>query len=200
MFWWLILILFALSGYLMKLSDNFYDNYDNTILASIFGIFCAIVTGLLITNNIDAVYIFSAIIIGTLFSKKIDGIHHTLTLITLICFVLIYGFNLSVSLTVFPLILCTIGAFVDEWGNDNPNLKNSFLKFFFDHRFTMKLIVLFLSIASLLNQLYNINTGMFSGLSFMAIIYFLAFEISYEVADVSSEKINNLISKYYLIN
>ena len=61
MFWWLILILFSLSGYFMKLSDNLYDDYNKTWLACIAGIFCAIVTALLITNNVDAVYIFSAI-------------------------------------------------------------------------------------------------------------------------------------------
>lgn len=196
MLWWLILILFALSGYFMKLSDDFYDDYNNKIVASIIGIFCAIVTGILITNNVDAVYIFSAIIIGTIFSKKIDGIHHTITLLTLIGFVLIYGFKLSPSLTVTPLIICAMGAFIDEWGNDNPNLiNNNFLKFFFDHRFTMKLVILFLSGASLLNQLYCLNIGLFAGLSYMAIVYFLAFELAYEFAGISSEKINNLISK-----
>ena len=196
MFWWLILILFILSGYFMKLSDNFYDDYDNKLLACINGVICAVVTGLLITNNTDAVYIFSAIVIGTLFSKKIDGIHHTITLITLIAFVLIYGFRLSVSLTVIPLILCTMGAFIDEIGNDNPNLiNNRFLKFFFNHRFTMKIVVLCLSVANLLNQLYGVNMGVFSGLSSMAIVYFLGFEVAYEFADISSEKINNLISK-----
>lgn len=180
----------------MKLSDDLYDNYNKTGLASVIGIFCAITTGLLITNNVDAVYIFSAIIIGTLFSKKIDGIHHTITLIALIIFVVIFGFNLSVSLTVIPLVLCATGAFIDEWGNDNPKLiTNKFLKFFFDYRFAMKLIVFFLAGASLLNQLYNINIGVFAGLSPMAIIYFLGFELAYELANVSSEKINNLISK-----
>ena len=196
MFWWLIIILFALSGYFMKLSDNFYDNYDNKVVASIIGILCAIVTGILITNNADAVYIFSAIIIGTFFSKKIEGIHHTITLIVLIIFVLIYGFKLNASLNVIPLVLCTAGAFIDEWTIDNPNLiTNAFLKFFFNHGFAMKLVVLFLSITTLLNQLYALNIGVFAGLSSMAIIYFLTFELSYEFADVSSEKINNLISK-----
>lgn len=193
---YLIIILFALSGYFMKLSDDFYDDYDNKVMASIIGILCAIVTGLLITNDVDAVYIFSAIIIGTLFSKKIDGIHHTITLLALICFVLMYGFKLNASLTAIPLVLCTVGAFIDEWGNDNPNLiTNNFLKFFFDHRFTMKIIVLFLSIASLLNQVYHLDLGIFAGLSSMAIIYFLTFEIAYEFADMTSEKVNNLIGK-----
>ncbi len=180
----------------MKLSDNLYDDYNKTTAACIMGILCAIVTGLLVTNNTDAVYIFSAIIIATFFSKKIDGIHHTITLLVFLIFILLYGFKLSATLTIIPLLLCATGAFIDEWGNDNPNLAtNSFLKFFFDHRFAMKLIILFLSILTLLNQLYNINIGIFAGLSSMALIYFIGFEIFYELADISSKKINNLINK-----
>ena len=69
-----------------------------------------------------------------------------------------------------------IGAIIDELGNDNENLynKSKFLEYFFDYRFALKVVILLLVLVGLLN--------------FWSFIYFLCFEIAYEIARVLFEK------------
>ena len=72
-------ILFVLSGFFMKLSDDSYDENKNLNFAIVFGILCAFTCALATLSNAGAAYIFFAILIGNLLVLKIDGIHHIIT-------------------------------------------------------------------------------------------------------------------------
>ena len=74
-------ILFLLSGFFMKLSDDFYDVNQNLFLAIVFGIFCALTSVIATVFNDGAAYIFLGILLGNLFVLKVDGIHHILTVL-----------------------------------------------------------------------------------------------------------------------
>ncbi|WP_225370411.1 hypothetical protein [Methanobrevibacter arboriphilus] len=149
----LIALLYSLSGFLMKLSDDEYDEKSNKLSSIILGIICGIIIAFLASNNIDASYIFIGILVGTALSFKIDGIHHIVTFLVFLLLYLVWGvFNpngsILTDLSLITLLICIISAFIDEIGNDNKSIynKSKFLKFFFDYRFTMKLAILFLAI------------------------------------------------------
>lgn len=174
-------ILYLLSGFLMKLADDQYDEFNNKKLAIIFGILCGIIIAILSSSSIDAAYLFFAILIGNLVAFKVDGIHHILTLASFLIVIYFLGFPV---LNIVLLAICTIAAFVDEIGNDNEKIakKSNFLKLFFDYRCFMKLVVLLLSLLGL----QEIYTGLsFSFMPFFApetIILFMFFETAYEIA------------------
>ena len=71
-----------------------------------------------------------------------------------------------------------IGAIIDEIGNDNEKIyhKSKFLEFFFEYRFALKIVILLLVLIGWLNIL--------------SFIYFLCFEIAYDLARVLFEKYN----------
>jgi hypothetical protein len=90
----------------------------------------------------------------------------------------------------YALILCTIAAFIDEKGNDKSDEielvgsssdKGLFYKFF-KYRYALKITVFILSLLGLFQMLFN---GFLSGLYFfspLTIIYFYAYDLSYEFA------------------
>ncbi len=71
---------------------------------------------------------------------------------------------------------CILGAWIDELGNDNPKVysKGKFFEYFFDYRFSMKVVILLLAI--------------FGYLQLISFVYFLLFEIFYEFARKLFEK------------
>jgi hypothetical protein len=170
----------------MKMSDDFHDEKEgniNKLIAIVLGIICGLISGFLATKNIDASYIFIAILIATLLSLKIDGLHHVFSLIsfTVICFLL--GLH---SISFVTLSICIISAFIDEIGNDNQYIykKSQFLKVFFDYRFTMKIAILILAILGTINNLYRFSIPYTDFLSIETFIFFILFEISYELARI----------------
>lgn len=171
----IIPISYALSGFFMKYSDDEYDENLNKKRAIFLGIICGIFTGLVSSLSSDAACIFIAILLGNLFAFKVDGIHHIACLATFLFVFLLLGIP---SLTVIPILLIIIGAFIDELGNDNELLysKNKFFKYFFDYRFALKVVIFFLAI--------------FGFLQFESFIYFILFEISYEIAGLIFKKLN----------
>lgn len=185
-------ILYALSGFLMKLSDDAYDEMRDKKFAAITGILCGLLIGYLVVNSTDAAYIFFAILIGTLISKKIDGIHHILTLGTFVLIAFIYGIPQMGLLT---LIICSIAAYIDEIGNDNQKIieKSHFLEIFFKYRFAMKITIFALSILGLYSMLTGFNIAGMDFLSFSAFFLFVLFEISYELAGNYFVRIYNII-------
>lgn len=174
-------ILYALSGFLMKLSDDAYDEMNDKKFASLTGIICGLLIGVLVVNSIDAAYIFFAILLGTLISKKIDGIHHVLTLATFVLVAFIYGIP---QIGLLTLIISSIAAYIDEIGNDNQKLieKSHFLEIFFKYRFAMKITIFALSILGLYSYLTGFNISWMDFLSFSTFFLFVLFEISYELA------------------
>ncbi|BBL61209.1 hypothetical protein MARBORIA2_05480 [Methanobrevibacter arboriphilus] len=188
-------ILYSVSGFLMKLSDDEYDEKSNKLIAVIIGIVCGITIAFLASNNIDASYIFIGILIGTALSFKIDGIHHIATLLVFLLLYLIWGiFNTNGSiladLSLITLLICIISAFIDEIGNDNKWIysKSKFLKFFFDYRFTMKLAILFLAILGYYQTITGFSLPFIDFLSFSTFIFFILFELSYELANIVFNK------------
>ncbi|MCK9152403.1 hypothetical protein [Methanobacterium alcaliphilum] len=172
---------YALSGFLMKLSDDAFDEKQDKKFAMISGIICGILIGFLVVESVDATYIFFGIFLGTLFSRKIDGMHHILTMIAFLAITFIFGIG---EIEILPLLICSLSAYLDEIGNDNLKIseKSRYLEFFFRYRFTMKIAILILSLLGLWgiitgNGVYGLN-----GLSPWTIVYFILFEISYELA------------------
>lgn len=167
---------YILSGFFMKISDDEYDEKNNTTLAVLFGIVCGVFTALASSMSTDAACIFIAILIGNILALKVDGIHHIATMFSfLIAFVFLGLPNFSL-LSVLVIIICMIGAIIDEKGNDNERLyeKSKFLMYFFDYRFALKVVILVLALFGLLD--------------IWTFAYFLCFEIAYEIARVLFEK------------
>ena len=183
-------ILYALSGFLMKLSDDEYDEKSNKIIAIFLGILCGLAIAYLSSNNIDASYIFIGILIGTGLSFKIDGIHHIITLLTFLLFFFIWGIP---ALNLATLGLCVVSAFIDEIGNDNERIykRNKFFKVFFEYRFTMKIAIFLLCFLGFLQGFADFQIANIEFLSISTFFYFLLFEISYELASFTFKKYLN---------
>ena len=187
--YFIIAFLYSISGFLMKFSDDEYDENSNKLIAVILGIFCGIAIAYLSSYNIDAAYIFLGILIGNAIAFKIDGIHHIVTLLTFLILFLIWGVfgvngNILSDFSIITLLICMISALIDEWGNDNNGLyeKSKFLKVFFDYRFTMKIIIFILAILGLYTSFFGITVPYIDFLSFSTFLFFILFEIFYEFA------------------
>ena len=170
-----LVLLFILSGFFMKYSDDLYDVNNDMVLSTILGIICAIASVVASLYNTDAAYIFISILIGNLIVFKVDGIHHIVTLIVFAVILFIAGIpNLSLVI----LLICILGIISDEIGHELiPNMTdNRFLNFFFEYRFVMKIVVLLLAVC-----------GIFDIWIFFC---FIMFEIFYVVAGIVFERYN----------
>ena len=67
-------LLYAFSGFFMKLSDDAYDRKKNIVLAIFAGILCGVSIAYLAITSSDAACIFIAILIGTVLSLKVDSL------------------------------------------------------------------------------------------------------------------------------
>ena len=164
------------SGFFMKLSDDEYDEKSNKAIAIVLGIVCGLFTAYACSIDLDAACIFIAILIGNILALKVDGIHHVATMASFVIAFLLLGLPSFTYLSISTIIICMIGAIIDELGNDNEKIyaKSKFLEYFFDYRFALKVVILLLVLIGLLD--------------FWSFIYFLCFEIAYEIARVLFEK------------
>ena len=160
----------------MKLSDDEYDEKSNKAMAIVLGIVCGLFTAYACSIDLDAACIFIAILVGNILALKVDGIHHIATMVSFLIAFLFLGLQSFTFLSIITIIICMIGAIIDEIGNDNEKIysKSKFLEYFFDYRFTLKVVILLLVLIGLLN--------------IWSFIYFLCFEIAYEIARVFFEK------------
>ena len=160
----------------MKLSDDEYDEKSNKIIAIILGIVCGLFTAYACSIDLDAACIFIAILVGNILALKVDGIHHIATMASFLIAFIILGFPNFTFLSIVTIIICMVGAIIDEIGNDNEKIyeKSKFLEYFFDYRFALKVVILLLVLLGLLN--------------IWSFIYFLCFEIAYETARVLFER------------
>lgn len=163
------------SGFFMKLSDDEYDEKSNKAIAIVLGIVCGLFTAYACSIDLDAACIFIAILVGNILALKVDGIHHIATMASFIIAFLFLGLQSFTYLSIITIIICMIGAIIDEIGNDNDKIysKSKFLEYFFDYRFALKVVILLLVLIGLLN--------------IWSFIYFLCFEIAYEIARVLFE-------------
>nr|WP_295001380.1 hypothetical protein [uncultured Methanobrevibacter sp.] len=171
----ILAILFLISGFFMKYSDDFFDEKNNLMFASILGLICGVACALATVSDVEAAYIFIAILIGNLLALKIDGIHHIITLVIFIIICLICGIP-QISLVV--LLICVLGVLADEVGHETISklTDNVFLNLFFEYRFVMKIVILLLAVSGAFNLLTFVN--------------FMLFEIGYTIAEIVFEKLN----------
>lgn len=167
---------YFLSGFFMKLSDDFYDEKSNVRKAIFLGIVCGLFTALACSIDLDAACIFLAILIGNILALKVDGIHHIATMASFIIAFILLGLPNFTFLSVITIIICMVGAMIDELGNDNEKIyeKGKFLETFFEYRCALKVVILLLVLFGLLN--------------IWSFIYFICFEFAYEIARFLFEK------------
>jgi ABC-type proline/glycine betaine transport system permease subunit len=184
-------LFYALSGFLMKLSDDFYDIKNNKLLAVITGLLCVLCISYLAVSSSDAACIFIGVLIGNLLAFKVDTANHILSLIILSTILFIFGVP---SIGILTLLVCTAAAFMDEVGHEASWIekRSDLVKSFFEYRFTLKIAVLIFSILGLL-QIF-VNLPQINGLQYFqpqTIIYFLLFDVLYEVAGSKFDAIYN---------
>lgn len=171
----ILAILFILSGFFMKYSDDIFDVNHDFKFATIFGVLCGIASAVATIYDAGAAYIFISIIIGNFIALKVDGAHHIVTLIVFIVICLAFGIP---ELNLVILLICALAALADEVGHELicKVTENKFFNLFFEYRFVMKIVICLLAI-----------TGQFSIWIFLC---FLLFEIFYEIAGICFEKFN----------
>lgn len=171
----ILAILFILSGFFMKYSDDLFDINGNLFYASIFGVLCAIASAVAAIYNVEAAYLFIAIPIGNILALKVDGIHHILTLVIFIVLLLIFGIP---QLSLVVLLICIFAALGDEVGHEliSTVTDNKFLNLFFEYRFVLKIAVLLLSVCGVFN--------------IWIFVCFILFDVAYTMAEISFEKLN----------
>jgi hypothetical protein len=181
--------LYALSGFFMKFSDDAMDKKNNTVLGVISGILCVAGIGYLAVHYSDAATIFLAILLGTLLSAKVDKIGHLATLLIFMAILFIWGLP---TIGLITLAMCTVAAWLDEVGNDRESLKGiKIVETFFNYRCALKIVILIFSILGGLQMIYSIQLP---GLNFfqpITFIYFMLFDLAYELAGLKFDGIYN---------
>ena len=171
----ILAILFLLSGFFMKYSDDFFDEKHDLKFASIFGVLCGLTTSIAAVNDVGAAYIFIAIPIGNLIALKIDGLHHVITLAVFVVICLICGIP---DLNLVVLLICIVAALSDEIGHETISkvTDNGFWNLFFEYRFVMKIVIFLLAL--------------FGAFDVLVFICFIWFETGYTFAGIIFERLN----------
>jgi hypothetical protein len=191
-------ILYSLSGFLMKLSDDAYDRRKNIPIAVFAGIFCGLFIGYLAVTSADAACIFIAILIGTILSLKVDSLNH---IAALVLFVLIIVYIGIPTIGIVTLLFCAIAAFLDEIGNDNKWIKNKKnLKKFFEYRFSLKITVMIFAVLGLLQNVFPaLKIPGVQYFLFQTFIYFILFDLFYELAGLKFDTIYNGLNSFFRV-
>ena len=171
----ILAILFLLSGFFMKYSDDLFDVNHDVVMASAVGVLCGLASAFAAIGDVGAAYIFIAIPIGNLIALKVDGVHHIITLAVFIVICLIAGIP-EISLVV--LLICILGTLADEVGHEliSTVTDNVFLNLFFEYRFVLKIVILLLAICGAFN--------------IMIFVYFIIFEVAYLIGGIVFERLN----------
>jgi hypothetical protein len=192
-------VLYAFSGFFMKFSDDAYDKKKNIYMAVMAAILCGVSIAYLAVTSSDAACLFIAILIGTVLSLKVDSLNHVLALILFLVIIIYIGIP---SIGIVTLILCVLAAFIDEIGNDNDRIKKlgRGVELFFDYRFTLKLTVLVFALLGLLVPYFPVLTQPnIQYFQFQTFIYFLLFDLFYEVAGLKFDTIYNGFNNLFRI-
>lgn len=192
-------ILYALSGFFMKLSDDAYDKKKNIFLAAFAGMFCGLFIGYLAVTSADAACIFIAILIGTILSLKVDSLNH---IVALLLFVLIVVYIGIPTIGIITLLICSIAAFLDEIGNDNSWIKSKGKKIeiFFEYRFTLKVTILIFAVLGILQNTYpGLKVPGVQYFLLPTFIYFILFDLFYEIAGLKFNAIYNGLDSFFRV-
>jgi hypothetical protein len=192
-------ILYAMSGFFMKLSDDAYDRKKNIVLAVFAGILCGVFIGYLAVTSADAACIFIAILIGTILSLKVDSLNHIAALVLFVLIVVYIGIP---TIGIVTLLFCSIAAFLDEVGNDNLWIKNRGrkLELFYNYRFTLKVTILIFAVLGLLQPFYPALT--IPGVQYFlpqTFVYFILFDLFYELAGLKFDTIYNGLNSIFRV-
>lgn len=169
-----ILILFSLGvigGGLKFIDEAFDENAFNKKFAFLIAALLVIIwTGISIYDASAATVLF-AILGGVFLSGKIDNAAFRASAFALVILLFLSG---RFTLIWLPFFLLTLAGIIDEKGNDYVDSRktNRAVKFFFLHRFSMKLTVFAVCYASYLHWLY--------------LFTFLAFDVAYDLIGVLS--------------
>lgn len=192
-------ILYALSGFFMKLSDDAYDKKKNIFLAAFAGMFCGLFIGYLAVTSADAACIFIAILIGTILSLKVDSLNH---IVALLLFVLIVVYIGIPTIGIITLLICSIAAFLDEIGNDNSwiKIKGKKIEIFFEYRFTLKVTILIFAVLGILQNTYpGLKVPGVQYFLLQTFIYFILFDLFYEIAGLKFNAIYNGLDSFFRV-
>jgi hypothetical protein len=189
------LIFYPLSGLFMKVSDDAHDRKNNKVLGVAAAIICGVSIGYLAVNSADAACIFLAILIGTVAAWKVDCLNHILSLAIFVGIILILGFP---AIGIVTLLICAAAAFLDEVGNDSKwAARQKYLQRFFQYRFSLKIVIFTFAILGLLLTVFPMLK--ISGIQFfspLTFIYFLLFELSYELVGLKFDALYNGLESF----
>lgn len=178
-------LIYFLSGFAMKISDDAHDKKNNIMLGFASAIICGASLGFLASFYADAACIFLGIVIGTLIAWKVDCLNHALSLVIFLFIIIWLGLP---HIGIISMLLCASAAFLDEIGNDSSKLECfSILRTFFQYRFSLKIVVLILALLSYTSIVIPVE-----GLQFFTIqtfLFFILFELSYELAGLKFDTI-----------
>ena len=174
------LLFYALSGLFMKVSDDAHDRKHNHFLGIVAAVICGVSIGYLAITSADAACIFLAILIGTVFAWKVDCLNHILSLLIFIGIILVMGFP---SIGLITLLVCAVGAYLDEIGNDSKwAAQRKYVKEFFQYRFVLKIVIFIFMVLGLLSAYYPfLQVAEIQYFTPLTVLGFLLFEISYEL-------------------
>jgi len=144
------LLSFLVIGGGIKYMDAAFD--DGTVskkLAIIIAPLLALLGWYTMLMDSNAATILIAVLLGVLFTLKIDNIAHGLGLVVIAPFIFLTG----IEFMLIPLIVLTASGMIDELGNDYIDKKKGewgtsmmILVKFFEHRWTLKMMILALVI------------------------------------------------------
>ncbi|MBS3802539.1 MAG: hypothetical protein KGY65_07310 [Candidatus Thermoplasmatota archaeon] len=150
------LLTYSILGAGIKFIDAAYD--EKTFSKKLALLLAPFLGGLwaytMFINPFSATILLS-ILLGVILKGKIDNIAHFSGVIIIIPVILILG----IELLIVPLLFLAAAALLDELGNDyvgdsydkvSRNPVSRFFVYFFDHRWLLKITVLFLSVIGMI--------------------------------------------------
>jgi hypothetical protein len=191
-------VFYALSGFLMKISDDSHDKKKNIFLGISAAILCGASIGYLAVYSGDAACIFLAILIGTVAAWKVDCLNHVVSLLIFLLIIVIFGFP---PIGIVTLLICAAAAFMDEIGNDGRWVADKkHFNTFFEYRFALKIVILVFAVLGLIQNM--IPGLMIPGIQFFSLetfVYFILFEISYELAGLKFDAIYDGLYSFFRV-
>jgi len=169
-----IIIPFAMIGAGLKYIDDAFDEGRHSKrVAALIALFVVIVAGILAIEDISSRTILFSIFFSVLIAGKVDNLVFKLSSIAfLLLFFLFFCLYDKMNFLWIPLFILTITGVIDEKGNDyiEKNRTNGILNFFFEYRFSMKIVMFFVCALQFLPWLY--------------LFAFLAFDGAYEAVRI----------------
>ncbi len=138
-----------LAGLTLKFGDDLLDELDRPDYASFPLAISGVLFGLLMTLNIWDFVLLAAIVIGVVLSGKVNKPQFLIGFIMIGSILMLRGVPPVVdwAMPLAFIIALLVAAVVDEIGNDWADRgERRFLSYFFQYRFTLKVLVLLLSI------------------------------------------------------